>query len=86
MTFQLTEEQRQALEAQPNLPVRLVDAHTKAVYVLLPGELYERMKAAMDQDPLRDTYPAQMEAAMRAGWDDPAMDDYNRYDEHRGRP
>jgi len=29
------------------------------------------------QDELGDTYAAQMESAMRAGWDDPAMDDYN---------
>ena len=36
------------------------------------------------QDELSDTYAAaQMESAMRAGWDDPAMDDYNEYDKHR---
>ncbi len=31
-------------------------------------------------DELADSYPAQMESAMRAGWADPAMDEYNDYD------
>jgi len=39
---------------------------------------YERIKALLEQDDsLSDTYPAQ------AGWADSAMNDYDRYDEHR---
>lgn len=34
-----------------------------------------------DDFDLRDTYTAQLAAALRAGWDDPAMDEYNNYDE-----
>jgi hypothetical protein len=36
------------------------------------------MAAFHQVDDLSDTYEAQMESAMRAGWDDPLMDDYNR--------
>lgn len=34
-----------------------------------------------DDFDLRDTYTAQFAAAARAGWEDPAMDDYSNYDE-----
>lgn len=32
---------------------------------------------------LEDTYRAQIESAMKAGWDDPVMDEYNNYDSKR---
>jgi hypothetical protein len=32
---------------------------------------------------IRESYPAQEQVAAAAGWDDPAMDDYNDYDAHR---
>lgn len=32
---------------------------------------------------LSDTYGAQLDSAMKAGWEDPAMDEYNDYDAHR---
>jgi antitoxin (DNA-binding transcriptional repressor) of toxin-antitoxin stability system len=32
---------------------------------------------------LAETYRAQFEAALAAGWDDPAMNDYDNYDAHR---
>jgi len=54
--------------------------------VLLAAEQYDRIKALLEQDDdLGQTYPAQIEAAMRAGWGDATMDDYDRYDELRGR-
>ena len=34
-------------------------------------------------DDLAETYRAQFDAAMKAGWDDPAMSDYDDYDAHR---
>jgi hypothetical protein len=36
-----------------------------------------------NNDELAETYAAQSEAALRAGWDEPAMDDYDHYDEAR---
>ena len=32
---------------------------------------------------IRESYPAQEQVAATAGWDDPAMDDYNDYDARR---
>ncbi len=84
MILKLTDEQRQALEAHPEVPVQLVDERTNTLYVLLRADLYERLQALpKEDDDLSETYPAQMESAMRAGWADPAMDDYNNYDENR---
>jgi hypothetical protein len=34
---------------------------------------------------LSDAYAAQMEPDRRAGWDDNAVDDYNRYHEYRSK-
>jgi hypothetical protein len=82
MNVELSEEQRQALDAQPGQPLRVVDPRTQKAYVLIPAEVYDRIEAPLDEDDLRGTYPAQMESALRAGWDDPAMDDYNNYDEN----
>jgi hypothetical protein len=81
MTVKLDEELRRALAAHPNEPVRLVDEQTGVVYVLLRADEYERTKEGLDDD-IRDTYPAQMESAMRAGWGDPGMDVYDNYDEN----
>lgn len=43
------------------------------------------LPAELQEAELSETYWAQMEAAMRAGWGDPLMDDYDRYDELRGQ-
>jgi hypothetical protein len=84
MPLKLTDEQRQALAVQPDVPVQVIDEHTNTAYVLVRADLYERLTAASEEDSdLRDTYPAQMESALRAGWADPMMDDYNNYDENR---
>lgn len=84
MMTELTPELQQALDTQANAPPRLVDPRTKKAYVLLAAEQYERIKALLEQDDdLNPTYPAQMEAAMRAGWGDPSMEEYDRYDELR---
>jgi hypothetical protein len=84
----LTPEQQGALDAQPNVPLRVIDPRNQAVYVLLSAEQYGKVKALFENGDydLRETYPAQMESAMRAGWGDPAMDAYNDYDANRGQP
>ncbi|HUY87315.1 MAG TPA: hypothetical protein VMV10_01140 [Pirellulales bacterium] len=82
--IELSPELQQALDAQAETPPRIVDPRTNKAYVLLAAEQYERIKALLEQeDDLAQTYPAQMESAMRAGWGDAAMDDYDRYDELR---
>lgn len=82
MAIQLTEEQRKALHAQPNEPIRVVDPHTNQTYVLVQEKVYVQVQSLL-QDDLSDTYAAQVDTAMKAGWDDPKMDEYNDYDKHR---
>jgi len=82
MTQLLTEEQAHAIAARPDEPVRLVDPKTDEVFVLVRAEVYERVRSLLEDDyDIRETYPAQFTSAMRAGWGDPAMDDYDNYDE-----
>ena len=48
-------------------------------------DVFDRIKGVIPQDDyvFADTYRAQLDRAMKAGWSDPAMDDYNNYDLHR---
>jgi hypothetical protein len=72
MSLDLSDELRQALQAK-GTPLKLVDPVTGQTYLLLPESEFGE---------LSDTYRAQVESAMRAGWDDPVMDEYNEYDRH----
>ncbi len=85
--IELTLEQRQAVAEQGEMPPRAVDPDSPATYVLIPEEIYTRVKALLDDDEayqlLRDMYPHVMEVFGRAGWDDPAMDIYNDLDPRR---
>lgn len=84
MPPEMNEELQQAIDAEPGSPLRVIDPRTKKAYVLVDAEKYDRIRALLGRDDnLSDTYPAQMESAMRAGWADPAMSEYDRYDEHR---
>ena len=80
MPIELTEEQRLALDGAAG-PVRLIDPRTQATYVLLREDLYERIKAVFAEDfQPGEAYPA-IDRAFAGGWDDPKMDDYDRYEE-----
>jgi hypothetical protein len=85
MTPKLSNEQRQAIEEQHGGPVLVVDGVTHEQYVLLPAEIYQRLRLFVEAEgfDIRETYPLQDNVAAEAGWDDPAMDDYNDYDAHR---
>lgn len=73
----MSPELQQALDIQVDAPPRFVDPRTNKAYVLVAAEQYERVKALLEQDDdLSQTYPAQIEAAMRAGWGDASMNDY----------
>lgn len=80
MTLTLTDEQRRQVAANPGTPVLVVDPQTNQAYVLVPAEVFEQLSATGDYH-LRETYGAQFRAAFAAGWGEPAMDDYDRYDE-----
>ena len=86
MTPTLADDQRQALAEQGGSPVYVIDDKTNARYVLLRAEQYENLRglfADNDEVDPREFYPLTAKAAAAAGWDDPAMDDYNDYDRHK---
>jgi hypothetical protein len=78
--IELTEQQRREL-GQPE-PMA-IDPETKEEYVLVRKEVYARLRAALSDDlSPRDAYQA-IDQAFAPGWDDPKMDDYDRYEELR---
>lgn len=82
--MELSREIQQELDTHTDAPPRLLDPRTNKAYVLLAAEQYDRLRALLEQgDDLNDTYPAQMEAAMQAGWGDAPMEDYDHYDDLR---
>ena len=85
--IELTIEQRQAVAQQGETPLRAVDPDTHTTYVLIPEEIYIRVKALLNEEEgnqfLRDIYPHVMEVFGREGWDDPTMDIYNDLDPRR---
>lgn len=79
----LTAEQLQAIHANPNNAVRAIDPESNESYVIVRADVFEKMQQILNDDyRLSDTYVAQIQSAMRAGWSDPAMDDYNNYDDN----
>ncbi len=81
MSLELSNDLRQAVDIE-GTPLKIVDSRTGTVYVLVDVEAFQRLHSLIGDD-VSDTYRAQIESAMRAGWDDPAMDEYNDYDLRR---
>ena len=88
MTPKLTAEMREALLQQPGKPLTVEDEQTHLHYVLLPLNLYQRVRSIFADESFdaTDTYAAQSAAAGAAGWNDPEMDVYDRYDAQRTTP
>lgn len=85
MTPVITDQIRQALDAEHGQPVKIVDEQTSRIYYVISAEQFETVRALFaegDFDP-RETYSLIAKTAGKAGWDDPAMDVYDNYDEHR---
>lgn len=82
---QLSEQQRQALQEHPGEPLRVIDAATRATYVLLSSEAYDRVRALFEEDDfeVEELGPLMDEIAAREGWTDPAMDAYDALDPRR---
>lgn len=85
MQYPLSAELREALAAHPGEPIELRDDASEALYVILPKERFDRLREflALDEEEVREFYPAQERALRLAGWDDPEMDIYNDYDANR---
>jgi hypothetical protein len=77
---ELTPEQR--LELMADAP-RFIDPDTSTTYVLVKEEIYECLEALLVPDRLTAAEQRLVlhAAGMRARWDDPEMDIYDREDE-----
>ena len=82
----LTPEQIQAIQANHDGPVRVINPQNNEPFVIVRAEVFDEMQSILKEDyQLSDTYVAQMQSAMRAGWDDPAMDVCNELDPRRAQ-
>ena len=81
----LSESQRQIVEALAGQPVQIVDEQTQKIYYLISAEQFEQVRSLFSDEPFepREFYPLVAKTAAEAGWADPRMDDYDRYDEFR---
>ena len=66
-------------------PVRVIDERTQQIYYLITAEQFERLSSLLAEEEFRpqEMYPLISKTAAAAGWADPTMDDYDRYDELR---
>ena len=81
MTVELNESIRQALEAHPGEPLRVVDPRTNTEYVVIRKEMFEQLEHLVSLDP-REAYPL-VDETFREGWEDPKMADYDTYETHK---
>ncbi len=85
MSPKLTSDLARALDAQGDTPLRTVHPVTGKVYILVSEESFARLRPLVEDDPQtpQEQQFHLQEAGRRAGWDDPAMDAYDKYDEQR---
>ena len=75
----LTPDLKRVIERAGDTPPTLIDPETKAAYVLLKVEEYERLLSVEELD-VDAMFPLMAESFGPEGWDDPAMDVYNDLD------
>ncbi|HEX8204073.1 MAG TPA: hypothetical protein VF590_26590 [Isosphaeraceae bacterium] len=73
----ITPELKRAIEQAEGGPVRLEDPETHAVYVLLSGEVHERLRPLIDDELSRAEMTRHMWEVMKDDWSDPTMDAYD---------
>ncbi len=76
--IELTDQQQQALTVQAETPPRIFNPRTNERFVLVREDIYETAREILETDRLtEDERRAIIQGVWkRAGWDDPAMDDY----------
>lgn len=62
-----TDEQRRAVADAGETPPTVTDAETATEHVLVRADVYAKLRAVVDG------------VTKRAGWDDPSLDNYERY-------
>ena len=82
--IELTMEQRKAVATDAEAPPRVLDPSTHTKYVLVPEEVYDRVRRVFEADEdsqfVREMTPQVLKIFGRDGWDDPSMDVYNELD------
>jgi len=75
---ELTEEQQQALDAEPSA-ARVIDPRTQRAYVLVAADQFERISDLLSPGPLteRERQTILQRVWKNANWDDPRMDAYD---------
>jgi hypothetical protein len=75
----LTPELQEAVRKAQGEPIRMEDPQNHTRYVLVREEMYERVKALLEEDLPSEEEQLHFlrEAGKAAGWDDPEMDIYN---------
>ncbi len=75
----------QAADATFHEPLQVVDERTQRVYYLISAQQFEQVRSLFAQEDFqpREMYPLISKSAADAGWTDPQMDEYDRYDELR---
>jgi len=77
--IELTPQQHDALNQNGSEPMRAIDPSTKAEYVLVPVEVYDRLKGLLTDDTL-DAAALMNEAMADDDANDPYLADYQRYE------
>jgi hypothetical protein len=85
MKIQLTPEQWQSVQEEPNSPPRVSNPSDTEAFVLLRADVYERFRALFEDVPVtvQERQHQLQQFGKRAGWDDPEMDIYNDLDHRR---
>jgi hypothetical protein len=85
MAIMLTNDLAKALDHHGDAPLPAVHPSTGKTFFLVSEDRYKRLKPLFEEDPFTtEEQRFQLEQmGKRAAWDDPAMDAYDRYDEHR---
>jgi hypothetical protein len=82
--IELTEEQRSVVSTQENPTI--VDPLTKESYVLVRKDMFDRIKRLLydDSEMTHDDLRLLLARSSKEnGWDEPGMEEYDNYDEHR---
>jgi len=76
--IELTEQEQHALDLGPK-PVRLIDPRTNSAYVLLPADVYERVRDLLEDDvDMKDVAVLVARAMAEDDTNDPTLDFYQQ--------
>jgi hypothetical protein len=85
MSIPLNADVANALDQHGNVPLATVHPVTGKVFFVVSAEQFERLKPLFEDVPksFEEQHFELEQLGKHAGWDDPNMDAYDKYDEHR---